>query len=138
MLISKNVNNDVGKDLPITEATEMIQMINPGLKQSLLSCVRKTFLSVIYNPFTPETFLQIHISCTLRPYDLTRETPMKLLLKDRLHILSKFFAIIARSPSYLNKREFLSELKRGDCARVQTGMVEFIALLFPFSSKLKT
>ena len=65
MLISKNVNNDVGKDLPITEATEMIQMINPGLKQSLLSCVRKTFLSVIYNPFTPETFLQIHVSCTL-------------------------------------------------------------------------
>ena len=41
MLISKNVNNDVGKDLPITEATEMIQMINPGLKQSWLFYIRK-------------------------------------------------------------------------------------------------
>ena len=29
------------------------------------------------------------------------------------------------------------ELKRGDRARVQTEMVEFIALSFPFSSKLK-
>jgi len=58
MLISKNVNNDVSKDLPITEATEMIQMINPGLKQSLLSSVRKTFPRNIFN------------------YDLTRETPM--------------------------------------------------------------
>ena len=43
MLISKNVNNDVGKDLPITEATGMIQMINPDLKQSLLFCVGKMF-----------------------------------------------------------------------------------------------
>ena len=64
MLMSKNVNNDVSKDLPITEATEMIQMINPGLKQSLLSCVRKMF-PLCHNSFTPETFLQIHISCTL-------------------------------------------------------------------------
>ena len=29
------------------------------------------------------------------------------------------------------------ELKRGDQARVQTEMVEFIAIPFPFSSKLK-
>ena len=54
-----NVNNDVSKDKPITEATEMIQMINPGLRQSLLSCVRKTF-PLCHSPFTPEPFLQIH------------------------------------------------------------------------------
>ena len=37
----------------------------------------------------------------------------------------------------LKRKEFWSELKRGERARVQTEMVEFIALPFPFSSKLK-
>ena len=34
-------------------------------------------------------------------------------------------------------REFTLELKRGNRARVQTEMVEFIALPFPFSNKIK-
>ena len=37
----------------------------------------------------------------------------------------------------LKRRELWLELKRGDRARVQTEMVEFIALPFPFSSKIK-
>ena len=37
----------------------------------------------------------------------------------------------------LKKREFWLELKSGGRARVQTEMVEFIVLSFPYSSKLK-
>ena len=37
----------------------------------------------------------------------------------------------------LERREFMLQLKRGDCARVQTEMVEFFAMPFPFSSKLE-
>ena len=38
----------------------------------------------------------------------------------------------------LKRKEFWLELKRGDRARVQTEMLEFNALPFPSSSKLKT
>ena len=37
----------------------------------------------------------------------------------------------------LKRREFWLELKRGDRDRIQTKMVEFIALPFSFLSKLK-
>ena len=37
----------------------------------------------------------------------------------------------------LKRSEFMLELKREDCARVQTDMVEFITLPFSSSSKLK-
>ena len=39
--------------------------------------------------------------------------------------------------SYLKRREFRLEMKRGERAQVQTEVVEFIALTFTFSSKLK-
>ena len=48
-----------------------------------------------------------------------------------------FFRDYPKSPSYLKRREFRLEMKRGDRARVQTELVEFIGLPFPFSSKLK-
>ena len=38
----------------------------------------------------------------------------------------------------LKRREFMLELKRGDRPRVQTEMLEFIALPFPFSNERKT
>ena len=41
------------------------------------------------------------------------------------------------SPCFLKEGNFLLELKRGDRARVQTEMVEFMALPFLFSNKLK-
>ena len=45
----------------------------------------------------------------------------------------------ARTPMalLLKRREFGLELKRGDLARVQTEMVEIIALPIPFSNRLK-
>ena len=50
----------------------------------------------------------------------------------------KLFHDYPNSPCLVNKRrEFVLELKRGGPARVQTEMLEFIALLFEFSSKLK-
>ena len=52
-------------------------------------------------------------------------------------ILSLFFRDYPKSPSHLKRRELRLEMKRGDLARVQTEMIEFIGLLFPFSSKLK-
>ena len=58
---------------------------------------------------------------------------MKTSLKNRLRILLNVFARIL----LLKRREFWLELKKGDRARVLTGMVEFIGLPPPFSSKLK-
>ena len=50
------------------------------------------------------------------------------------HFLSRF----SKGPSCLKDwREFGLELKRRDCARVLTEVVEFIALPFPFPSKLR-
>ena len=48
-----------------------------------------------------------------------------------------FFRDYPKSPSYLRRREFRLEMKRGQGARPQTEMVEFLGLPFPFSSKLK-
>ena len=47
------------------------------------------------------------------------------------------FSRLSQSALLLERREFWLELKRGDRARVQTKMIEFISLLFPFSSELK-
>ena len=61
---------------------------------------------------------------------------MKTSLKNRLLILLNFFAIIPKSLCYLKEGNFGAE-ERGR-GRVQTKMVDkFIALQFPFSSKLK-
>ena len=54
---------------------------------------------------------------------------MKTSLKNRLRILSNYFAII--------EREFMLELRRGGQARVQTEIVEFIALSFRPHKRLK-
>ena len=48
-----------------------------------------------------------------------------------------FFRDYPKSPSYLKRREFRLEMKRGECARLKTEMVEFLGLPFPSSSKLK-
>ena len=61
---------------------------------------------------------------------------MKASLKNRLRILSLFFALF-QGAQLLKRREFSLELKRRDRARILTEMVEFIALPFSFSSKLK-
>ena len=61
---------------------------------------------------------------------------MKTSLKNSLHILLNFFAIV-QFALLLKRREFWLELKRGDRALVLTEMVEFIALPFSFSRKLK-
>ena len=71
------------------------------------------------------------------PYVPTMVTSMKTSPTNRLCILSLFFAIISRGP-VTKRREFGLELKRGTRARDgTTEMVEFIALPFPFPSKLK-
>ena len=44
---------------------------------------------------------------------------------------------LSQGAHLLKRRDLGRELKRRDRARVQTGMVEFIALPFPFPSKLK-
>ena len=67
------------------------------------------------------------------PHDPTRATSMKTSLKNRL-----FYDSVSHVALFLKRREIWLELKRGDCALVQTEMVDkFIALQFPFSSKLK-
>ena len=48
-----------------------------------------------------------------------------------------FFRDYPKSPSYLKRREFRLEMKRGEGARLKTEMVEFLGLPFPSSSKLK-
>ena len=48
------------------------------------------------------------------------------------HLFSRLF----QAAQLLKRRDFGLELKRGDCARVLTEMVEFIVLLFPFPRKL--
>ena len=56
-------------------------------------------------------------------------------LKNKLRILSLFFAIILRV-QFLKRGKFWLELKRRDRGLVQTQVVEFIALPFPFPNKL--
>ena len=56
--------------------------------------------------------------------------------KNSLCVLSLFCDYL-KSHSYLREREARVELRRRNLARVQTEMVEFIPLPFPFSSKLK-
>ena len=62
---------------------------------------------------------------------------MKTSLKDRLRASFQTFSRLSQFALLLKRREFWLELKRGGRARVQTEMVEFIALSFPYSSKLK-
>ena len=62
---------------------------------------------------------------------------MKTSLKNILRILLDVFAITPICPVTYKRREFWLELKRGDRARVQTEMVEFITSPFPYSSKPK-
>ena len=62
---------------------------------------------------------------------------IKTSQKNRLRILLNFFARLSQFALLLKRSEFCLEMKKGDRARVQTEMVEFIAVPFPFSSKLK-
>ena len=62
---------------------------------------------------------------------------MKTSLKNRLRILSLFFSRLFQGAQLLKRREFSLELKRRESARVLAEMAEFIALPFPFLSKLK-
>ena len=60
---------------------------------------------------------------------------METSLRNRLRLILNYFAIIPIRPVILLKRRgFWLELERGERA---TEMVEFIALPFPFPSKLK-
>ena len=61
---------------------------------------------------------------------------MKTSLKNKLRILSLFFAIILKVQLF-KRGEFGLELERRDRGLVQTQVVEFIALPFPFPNKLK-
>ena len=71
-----------------------------------------------------------------RPYDPTTATSMKTSLKNRLHNHILLLLLFQRA-QLLKRREFGLELKRRDRAQVLTEIVEFIALPFPFLSKLK-
>ena len=63
---------------------------------------------------------------------------MKTSLKYRLRILSLLFSPLSQVAQLLKKkREFTLEMKRGDRPRIQTEMIEFIGLPFPYSDKLK-
>ena len=68
-------------------------------------------------------------TCLQGPYNLTTATSMKTSLKNRLRMLSNHFAIF--------QREFMLELKRGGHARVQTEIVEYIALSSGPQKRLK-
>ena len=70
------------------------------------------------------------------PYHPTTATSLKRSLKNRLPI--PFFETISwlsQVAQLLKKREFMLEMKKGACARVQAEMVGFIALRFPSSKK---
>ena len=63
---------------------------------------------------------------------------MKTSLKHRLRILSLFFSPLSQVAQLLKKkRAFTLEMKRGDRHRIQTEMMEYIGLPFPYSDKLK-
>ena len=71
-------------------------------------------------------------------FDTTTAASMKTSLK--IQIDSASFPTISRLSQVaqlLKRREFMLELKRGGRAQVQTEMLEFIALPFPPSKKLK-
>ena len=70
------------------------------------------------------------------PYDPTTVTSMKTSLRNRLAFF-RYFSRLFQWTQLLKRREFWLELKRRDRAWVLTEMVEFIALQFPFPSKLK-
>ena len=57
--------------------------------------------------------------------------------KQTSHPFTFFHRDYLKSPSYSKRREFRLELKKGHRAQVQTEMVKFIGLPFPFSSNLK-
>ena len=61
---------------------------------------------------------------------------MKTSLENRLRILSLFSRLFLGA-ELLKRRDLGLELKRSYRALVQTDILEFIALPFPFSSKLK-
>ena len=61
---------------------------------------------------------------------------MKTSLKKTSHPV-KVFRRHPKTPCYLKEGNLGWTGKKGDCAKVQTDMVEFIALPFPFSIKLK-
>ena len=98
----------------------------------------KSFLGTVLNNVTTYCILLASAGVTIGTLrsdkgDVHKKTSLG---KNRLSILSDHFAII-QVAQLLKRREFILETKRGDRARVQTKMVESIALPFPYSSKLK-
>ena len=71
------------------------------------------------------------------PYDPTTATSMKTSLKNTLRILSLFVCDYPKGPTYLKEGILGGSWREETAPGVQTGMVEFIALPFPFPSKLK-
>ena len=61
---------------------------------------------------------------------------MKKSLKNRLCIISKFFAIIPSRP-LIEKKKIYVAAEEKELRPIQTEMVELIALPFPFSSERK-
>ena len=57
--------------------------------------------------------------------------------KQTLHHFKLFHNFLSQFALLLIRRGFQLELKRGECTKVRTEMVEFIVLPFPFPSKLK-
>ena len=83
-------------------------------------------------------FLRVECGRVLKP-----KSRRNLTIRQRQHPRKRQWKIdlatfqtisrLSKAAMLLKRREFRSELKRGYRARVQTGMVEFIVLPFPFS-----
>ena len=77
-------------------------------------------------------FCSVLREVTIRLWRNPRQCPWKVnFISFDTFSQSSQFALL------LKRREFLLEVKRGNHTQVQIEMVEFIALLFPFASKLK-
>ena len=83
------------------------------------------FLTLARKKLKPKSRRNLTIRQRPRPW--TRQWKIDLASFQTISRLSKVAMLLKR-------REFRSELKRGYRARVQTGMVEFIVLPFPFSN----
>ena len=88
---------------------------------SILQC---EFLTLPRKKLKPKSRRNFMIRQRRRPWK--RQWKMDLATFETISPLSKVAMLLKR-------REFRPELKRGYRARVQTGMVEFIVLPFPFS-----
>ena len=118
--------------------------------QLLRWCYTERFATTIFSATQPcNIVLNSHNivpalqRCTVKHHtfkDLTirqRRRPWKRPWKIDFASFLFYFAIIPSCPVTLKRREFRLEMKRGERDQVQTEMIEFIGLPFPFSSNLK-